>query len=375
MKIAIDISQIPYQTGVSVYTQNLVENLLKIDKKNEYLLFATSLRRVSYLKKFQKKFLETKNVTFKILPFPISFFEVIFNKLRIIPVEKLIGEVDLLHSSDWIEPKVSSPSTKKVTTVHDMVPYLFPATLPKRVLKNQKKRLAIVKNESDIIICVSNTTKEDVEKFLEVPSEKIKVIYSAAAESFKPQNEQRIGEVLQKYKIKPPFILSVGTQEPRKNIPKLVDAFQKINRENPSASLVLTGKYGWGATIDPVPNMIQTGFISENDLISLYSACRVFVYPSLYEGFGLPVLEAMACGAPVITSNNSSLLEIAKDAAILVDPRSEGQLINSINMVLNLDEENYQKMVKASLERAKTFSWEKTAKETLEVYKELLNQK
>jgi len=109
-----------------------------------------------------------------------------------------------------------------------------------------------------------------------------------------------------------------------------------------------------------------------DDLVALYSGCRVFVYPSLYEGFGLPILEAMACGAPVITSNNSSMAEIAKDAAILVDPRSESQLKRAIEMVLDLNLENYQKMVRASLDRARLYSWNKTARQTLEVYEEVV---
>ena len=135
--------------------------------------------------------------------------------------------------------------------------------------------------------------------------------------------------------------------------------------------MVLTGKYGWGPLLDVVPNVVQTGFIQEEDLITLYAACRVFVYPSLYEGFGLPVLEAMACGAPTVTSNSSSMSEIAKEAAILVDPRSEAQIIKAINIVLDLEPEDYQSMVRASLTRARQYSWSKAAHETLKVYEEL----
>jgi len=371
VKIAIDISQIVYKTGVSRYTEQLVENLIKIDGKNKYLLFGTSLRQIAYLKNFQKKFLSTENVAFKIYPFPIIIFEILFNRLRLIPIEKLIGSFDILHTSDWIEPKVSSKNVKKITTIHDMVTYLFPATLPKRVLVNQKKRMALVKKESDQIITVSETTKQDVVKFLEVPEEDVKVIYSAAASNFKPQSEENIDRVKEKFKIKTPFILSVGTQEPRKNIPRLIDAFEKINKENQNITLVLVGKYGWGPSIDPVPNVIQTGFVTEDELTSLYAACRVFVYPSLYEGFGLPILEAMACGAPVVTSNNSAMAEIGKDVAILVDPRNEAQMTKAINFILNLETDNYQKMVRASLDRARKYSWAKTAKETLLVYRHL----
>ena len=230
-----------------------------------------------------------------------------------------------------------------------------------------------------MIIADSYSTKEDIIKFLQIPKEKIFVVHLAASNKFKPEQDDRIEEVLQKYKIKKPYILSVATQEPRKNIQKLLDVFESIS-QNPKyksaqPQLVLAGKFGWGEGLRSADNVIWTDYVPDEDLIALYSGCRVFVYPSLYEGFGLPVLEAMACGAPVVTSKNSSMAEIAKDTAILVDPRSEGQLKKAIEMVLDLKLENYQKMVNASLTRARQFSWSKTAKETLKLYRKLYRQK
>jgi glycosyltransferase involved in cell wall biosynthesis len=371
VKIAIDISQIVYGTGVSRYTENLVEALLNIDHKNEYIIFGTSLRQNRKLKDFKRKISKFQNAQVKIFYYPLILFELIFNKLRLPLIEKLIGPVHILHTSDWIEPKINSQITKKVTTIHDMITFLFPASLPKRIINNQKNRMNIVKKESNLIIANSQTTADDVFKFLEIPREKIRVIYLAVPQRFKPQSEEKINQVLSKYKIKKPFILSVATQEPRKNIQKLIDAFEKINKERDDVNLVLTGKYGWGPLLDVVPNVIQTGFVEEDDLIALYAACRVFVYPSLYEGFGFPVLEAMACGAPTVTSNSSSMSEIAKDAAILVDPRSEAQIIKAINIVLDLEKEDYQSMVRASLTRSRQYSWSKAAHETLKVYEEL----
>ncbi len=379
MKIGIDISQVAYGTGVSKYTENLVGALLKIDHSNQYILFGTSLRQKKKLKEFKRNLQEYKNVDFKFYPFPLRVFEVIWNTLHILPIDKFIGKVDVFHSSDWLQPPIKSSDTKKVTTVHDMVVYLFPSSIHPRILSNQKKRLKQVKKEVNLILADSHSTKEDIIKFLQIPEEKIFVVHLAAAYKFKPAQDDRIEEILQKYKIKKPYILSVATQEPRKNIQKLLDVFESISQnpkyKNAKPQLVLAGKFGWGEGLRSAENVIWTDYVPDEDLIALYSGCRVFVYPSLYEGFGLPVLEAMACGAPVVTSKNSSMAEIAKDTAILVDPRSEGQLKNAIEMVLDLKLESYQKMVNASLTRARKFSWSKTAKETLKLYRKLYRQK
>ena len=371
MKICIDISQIVYGTGVSNYTNDLVENLLKIDHNNQYKLFGYSLRLNNNLREYKKKFLGYENVEFRIIHIPISAMTILWNRLHIVPIEKFVGEFDLLHSSDWIQPPVRSSKAKKITTVHDMAVYLFSSFFPSKILENQKRRMNFVINEVDRIISVSQSTKDDIEKFLKVPTKKINVISLASSPIFKPQDEEKINVVLNKFKIKKPFILSVATQEPRKNIQILLDVFEQIVKKRANVSLVLSGKYGWGPGLRSSENVIWTDYVSKEDLVVLYSSCRVFVYPSLYEGFGLPILEAMACGAPVITSNNSSMVEIAKEAAILIDPRSEGQLTKAIDMVLDLNLDNYQKMVKASLERARQYSWAKTARETLKVYEEV----
>lgn len=373
MKIGIDISQIVYGTGVSTYTKNLVENLLAIDKVNEYILFGSSLRAKKKLKDFLTELEGFKNFQSKLASFPPTLLEIFWNKLHIYPIEKFIDVVDVFHSSDWTQPKILNLNTKKVTTIHDMIPYLFASSLPKKIVENQKRRLELVKKEVDMIIADSNTTKDDTVKFLEIPEKKVRVVYLAPDPAFKNQRDDKVEAVLEKYKIKKPYILSVATQEPRKNIQKLIDVFTEIQQRRPELHLVLSGKYGWGPGLRTTENVIWTDYVSKEDLMCLYSGCRVFVYPSLYEGFGLPVLEAMACGAPVITSNNSSLVEISKDAAILVDPRSTSQLTRAIEMILDLNLENYQKMVRASLYRAKAYTWEKTARETLKVYEELGN--
>ena len=137
MKIGIDISQIIYGTGVSTYTKNLVENLLQIDSSNEYILFGSSLRAKKKLKEYIAELSQFQNFESKLASIPPTLLEIIWNNLHVYPIEKLIGEVDVFHSSDWTQPKISNPNTKKVTTIHDMVPYLFSSSLPKKIASNQ----------------------------------------------------------------------------------------------------------------------------------------------------------------------------------------------------------------------------------------------
>lgn len=374
MKIAIDISQIVYGTGVSNYTKLLVENLLKADSKNTFVLFGSSLRAYSKLKEFTDSLQEHKNIEVILKRYPPTLLEFFWNRLHIFSVDKMIGEVDIFHSSDWTQPPITNPNIKKITTIHDMVPFLFANSTHPKIAAAHKRRLERVKKEIDLILADSQTTKEDVTKFLNIPEEKVKVVYLAPSPQFEQQPEEKINEVLTKHKIKKPYILSVATQEPRKNIQKLLDVFVEIHKTRPEFHLVLTGKYGWGPGLHYTENIVWTDYVTDEDLMCLYSGARVFAYPSLYEGFGLPILEAMACGTPVVTSNNSSMAEIAKDAAILVDPRSQTQLTRAIEMVIDLNMENYQKMVKASRLRAKAYTWEKTAQQTLTAYEELNRQ-
>ena len=187
MKIAIDISQIPYGTGVSNYTKNLVESLLTVDKKNNYLLFATSFRQKKKLVEFINSLPKRDNLEVKIVSLPISIAQILLGKLRVFPIEKYIGsDIDIFHSSDWIEPKIKSNNIRKVTTVHDMIAYLFPSSTHSKIVSAQKTRLDLVKKESSVIIADSQTTKEDLVKFLDIDENKIKVIYLAASPIFKP---------------------------------------------------------------------------------------------------------------------------------------------------------------------------------------------
>jgi glycosyltransferase involved in cell wall biosynthesis len=341
MKIGIDISQIVYGTGVSVYTKNLVEALLKIDKENEYVLFGGSLRQKVALKNIIDYYHATVcgNSRGVILPIPPTLADILWNRLHILPIEKLIGFVDVFHSSDWTQPPTKAA---KVTTIHDLAVLRYPETFHPKIVAVHKKRLEWVKKECDLIIAVSEATKKDVVELLGIPPQKIKVIWEGVERDFKPQTQTAVEKIKKKYGIEGDYILAYGGPA-RKNLKRLMDACE-----------------GFKVFVVGQP------YVANEDLPPLYFGASCLVYPSLYEGFGLPVLEAMACGCPVVTSNVSSMPEVAGEAAILVDPLNVKDIARGIKEALR----NRKKLVQAGLRRARQFSWEKTAKETLKVYQQ-----
>lgn len=386
MKIGIDISQIAYQgTGVAAYTCSLVEGFSRIGKDNQYVLFGSSLRNRKVLRDFgrplDKKIFKTK---FSFLP--PKLLEFLWNGVHLFPVESFIGEVDIFHSSDWLEPPTKK--AKRITTIHDLTVYKYPQTFQPRgghnIVSNQKRKLFFVKYYSDLVIAVSETTKQDIIDILKIPEKRIKVIYEAADPLYFPRSENQIEETKEKFKIEEDYLLCVGTREPRKNLDRAMMAFAQISKELPDTSLIIAGKYGWGSE-DQISNIKPAcrqgrnqklhqsvkilGYVEKEDLARLYSGAKAFVYPSLYEGFGLPILEAMACGCPVVTSSVGSMKEISAGAAVLCDPESVESIAESILKVLKEDRE--QQRAK-SLRKAGEFSWDKTALQTLETYHGLL---
>jgi len=368
MKIAIDVSQVVHPGGVGVYTRNLVNNLLKIDKENEYLLFGASLRKYQLL---QQPFLG--EFTTKFYPLPPTIMEFIFNQLRFPPIEFFTGKIDLFHSSDWIEPKANC---LKVTTVHDLAPIIYPEMHDIKIVEVFKRKLKLVKKESKTIIAVSSSTKNDLVNKIGISEEKIKVIYEAVDENFaKIKTDENI---LKRFNLKS-FIISDALKNERKNLRNLLNAFENLQDKN--LQLVLPGESLWGEekikTIIEKSSLkdkiIMTGMLSLGELKALYKNATVAVFPSFYEGFGLAILEAMSCGCPVITSNISSLPEVAGDAALLINPHDIVAISQGIEKVIN-DESFCDSLRKKGFVQVKKFSWERAAKETSELYKEVGKQ-
>jgi glycosyltransferase involved in cell wall biosynthesis len=234
--------------------------------------------------------------------------------------------------------------------------------------------------KADIIIAVSYSTKRDIINYFEIKEEKIKVVYPGVESRFRPI--RNIKEYRLRNNLPSKMILNVGTLEPRKNVVTLIKAFKKLRKLGfKNYKLVIAGDKGW--LYKPIFDEIKSsglqkevlflGCVKDEDLPILYNCADVFVYPSFYEGFGFPPLEAMACGIPVITSNTSSLPEVVDNAGIMVDPDDVNSLCNAMYNVLK-DKELWHQMSKKGLERAKLFSWKETAKKILEIYDEVLSK-
>lgn len=334
--VGMDISQIAHQGGVAVYTENLALQLQKIPGL-EMVYFYSSLR-----KPYKGRL---RNV--KLHRLPPTLFEMLFNRWRNIGIEKFIGPVDIFHSSDWTQPPTKA---KKVTTFHDLIPIKYPDWSHPKVIEVFKRRLKLVEREIDIVIVVSESTKNDLMKISHIPSEKIKVVYEGVEEYFKPQSQEEIGQFKSKYNLPDKFVLAVGGVGKRKNIDKIKEASKGYN-------LIILG---------------QDIQIPREDLPLLYTGAGCLLYASLYEGFGLPILEAMACGTPVITSNTSSMPEVGGEAVVYVNPQDVDDIEKKLKAVMG-DKDLREKLIKKGFIQAKKFSREKAAHDTTAVYRELVN--
>lgn len=362
MKIAIDISQAIYGTGVSVYTKNLVAALIKQHPEDGFVLFGGSLRRRQELYALAKKLKGTP----KIYPFPPTLMDFIWNSLHLVPVETFTGPVDIVHTSDWTEPPSKYP---KVTTVHDLIPFKYPQTTTDSIRNAHKKKLAWVIRESKKIIAVSEATKKDLMSILRVPEEKIVVIPEGVEERYSPQPLDLIEAVNRRYKTGDDYLFTLSTVEPRKNQPALIEAYKIVRKTYPNLKLVIAGRMREDGGLLMTEGVITPGYIPDADMPALYSGCLAFVFPSIYEGFGLPPLQAMACGAPVAVADTSSLPEVVGSAGVLFDPTNVQLIATGIIEAI----QNRSELKKKSLLQASKFTWKKAAEETYKVYQEVLS--
>ena len=347
MKIAIDISQIVYRgSGVSRFTDGLVRAICKYDDKNEWVFFFSSLRKS--LDSSVKDVIRERGFRIIELKIPPTALSLVWNQLHILRIDQFIPVVDWVITSDWTEP----PSRyKKATIVHDLVFKKYPETLSPLILKTQEQRLHWVQKESHVIFADSESTKNDLAELLTIDKGKVITNYPGINSYHESNIKKHEAQGAR------PFILTVGKLEPRKNLGKLVKAFNSLNQAE--VDLYIVGMNGLGnVAVEENPQIKLLGFVPDGKLVELYRTCLFFVLPSIYEGFGYPIAEAMSYGAPVATSNTSSLKEIANNSAVLFDPHDEDSIAKVLKELISKPNLRSSLSKKGRI-RAKDFNWKK----------------
>jgi glycosyltransferase involved in cell wall biosynthesis len=366
MRIAFDGTTLtPGRTGVGYYTQHLLQHLAReVEHSGDELIVLSNQPIDSTIP----------------LPPHVRVHDRLRFPLRIGWLQALASHVlrdvgaDVAHFTNGMLPMRAPVAT--VVTIHDMSLRLFPQCHPLRRRLINRPLIGVAARRADAIVTPSDSARCDLLRFHRVAPDRVTVVHEAAGPRFMPERDRaRLDAVRDRYHLPAPFCLYVGTIEPRKNLTRLVDAFCAARAAGTPHHLVCVGPYGWasrdlGARIDRLGlrSVVRfIGYAPAADLPLIYNASEFFVFPSLYEGFGLPVVEAMACGTPVITSNTSSLGEIANGAAITVDPEDTGALAEAIHR-LSYDRALRDRLADRGRARAGTFSWERTARAMLSVY-------
>lgn len=388
MNIAVDLTQIPAdKTGIGIYALNLVREMCRLNltfHKFHFFFFIQDDDQefINLLKDTENCTLILVNSTTYRKMIPRFYFEQV-----LLPRHCRKRKIDLIFSTHYTIPFLTR--IKRVAVFHDMTFYLFPEMHQRIKRLYFKTLIPMSANRCSGIITVSESTKKDMlNRFTHLNAEKITVIHHGVdilpqASPRKKKHHNGAGNILRKHRLKEgEYFLFVGTLEPRKNITGIIKAFHHLNKAQENVSkknkLVIVGKKGWfyKEIFESVKKhhledaVIFTGYVSEEEKRTLLKNAFLFLYPSFYEGFGIPVLEAMACGVPVITGNVSALPEVAGDAALLVPPRHWQEISTSMLKLLS-DKHLYEKLSQKGLEQAAKFSWEKTAEKTMELFEKI----
>jgi len=375
MRFAIDATSIPRQmAGAGVYTCNLIRAVAAVDRENEYVVF-TKDGAFDDLNRDEPLF-RTVHVSTRSRP-----ARLLWEQLAL-PVHLRRRKIDVLHSPHHTAPLVVA-GCRRVITFHDLTFFILPERYPRSRLMYFRAVSRIGARVADALICPSQAVRDDIVRILRVRPEKVRPIAEAAAPEFQPIKDKAALERLRtRYALPERFILSVGSLEPGKNRAALLKAYAGLRKRGLEQKLVVAGQRAWKyeddlALVEELGlegKVLFTGYVPPEEMPALYNAAELFVFPSLYEGFGLPVIEAMACGVPVVASNLSAIPEVAGEAALLVDPRDVEQLCDAMARVLG-DERLQEEMRRRGLERAQGFSWERAARETIAVYEETASKR
>lgn len=377
MRILIDSTQIPRgRTGVGIYAEHLIHELALILRPEDNIFVLVQSDDQSMLGLIAGH----ANLT------PVIINSSVFRNRLALAIHEQFAmpwilrryRIDLIHSLHYTFPLLSSCS--RVVTLHDMTFFLWPDmhTRGRQLIMSFFAKLAL--RHAEGVLFVSDSTRKDAEKLFG-PGNNIRRVTPLGVDQalFSSTGSTDARESLSKLGINQPYILFLGTVEPRKNVLRLVQAFESVSDRHPNHILVIAGGLGWNfeETLQAIEHssvkkrILRLGYVLPEDKISLLSCCDLLAYPSLYEGFGLPVLEAMAAGVPVITSNVSSLPEIAGDAAVQINPLSVELMAAAISWILE-DNTYRNKLRQAGKEQAKKFSWRTTARHTYAAYRQVM---
>ena len=368
MRIAIDARKLR-DFGIGTYVRNILRHLARIDRTTDYVVLC---------REEDRPFTAGLGENFRAVPErsgPYSMREQVA-----IPMDLRREGADLFHAPHYVLPPLTP--CRSVVTIHDCIHLRFPQYLPSRLgYAYARGSLWIAAHRSGHICTVSEASKRDILDYFRVPESKISVIYNAIDERFHEEpSDDEVTRVRERYQLNDPFILYAGNIKPHKNLERLIEAFHHMRRgELEHVKLLIIGdeisKY---ATLRRAVHRYKLhkhvrffGFVPDATLAILYRLAGVFVFPSLYEGFGLPPLEAMASGTPVITSNVSSLPEVVGDAAVLIDPYQPEEIADAMQRVL-LDEGLRNDLRARGLARVRDFSWQRSATRVREIYDEVL---
>jgi len=370
MKVCLDLSPaVQNHAGLGRYSEELARALVELRDACEVRLFYTDSRGRRPAPPLDA--LPHKSIRWPNKPWRMS---ALLSSYTRFPMDYLAGDADVFHATDHLLPYLRR--TSSVFTLHDLIPLERPAAhLP---LNRWYLQLMLPRflRHADAIICVSQHTKNDAVRFFREIEPKIHVIPEGVNRNFRPvRDAAALAEVRARYDLPERFILFVGTIEPRKNLERLWEAYKVLRSEGRTEKLVVVGRKGWLyqptlarlAELGLEGEVLFPGYVANGDLPAFYALATCFAFPSLYEGFGLPPLEAMACGCPVVSSNSSSLPEVCGDAAILVPPTDVSALTSALRRLLD-DAALRDDLRSRGLRQAARFTWDDAAQRTLEVY-------
>lgn len=371
MRIGIDYTAAAWQgAGIGRYTRELVRHAVAMRSGFEYVLFyaAGGLPPASPYVRDLEELTETyANVQAVPIPLTPRQLTILWQRVRLpLPVEQFTGGLDVLHAPDFVLPPTRA---RTLLTVHDLTFLIHPEAAEPKLQRYLARVLPRSLRRADLVLVDSRATRDDLMRLQGVPAERIAVVYPGVSSAFRRLPPTEVQAVRERLQLPATFLLFVGTLEPRKNLPRLLEALALLPDAPP---LVIAGRKGWlyDAVFDAaerwqVQQRVQfLDYVADADLPALYNMAQVFVYPSLYEGFGLPVAEALACGTPVVTTAAGSLPEVTGDAAIIADPYSPAGIAAAIQQA----QHQAPRLRHAGPLQARRFPWEQAARALLACY-------